>query len=158
MDEREFERLYSKFGWFIHEDCPPFATAVICRPEPEIAVLWDGRRRCGKELRRLGLVTVYERIRAEADRRQRIENRWYSSGRTQAEFMRAQLWRPRTNFAARVRTLPIRPTPLGGRRGRAPRSRRIRVRSGSRGDPSSRSSADDPDPAAVAASCRWEAA
>jgi hypothetical protein len=134
LSQRRFEWLLAKFGWLVLDECPPFET--VCRPEDEIRFLWDGRRRSGKELRRLGLGDAYDRVRAEGFRRQRVrEGRWFRRRpHLDAEYLR-QRGLParvvRIQSRAREHRSPPRRVGSNPRRSRAP----------------ARSTDDDPDPA-----------
>jgi hypothetical protein len=157
LSNRELGRLVSPFGWFILDPGPVWLFEMVNRPEHELRILWDGRRQSGKELRQLGLLAAYERVRAEAERRaDREEQRRWPEVRQQHARTRAWVRQRRLSHLRR-RPLAGQPhrTLVRTREVRAPR-RVARVGSGSRGDPS-RSSDDDPDPAGVAA-CRLEAA
>ncbi len=127
MSRRDLARLARPFGWLVLDENPPSDFDLVQRPDAELLILWDGRRRSGKQLQALGVMDAYRRIRAEGDRRAALRERRWWRRRPEVE----PIWRSQQG-------LPARPL-IVSRTGRAPRrvvrvARRQRRLALSRGD------------------------
>jgi hypothetical protein len=127
MSRRDLARLGRRFGWLVLDESPPYDFGMVLRPDRELLILWDGRRRSAKKLNAFGVMAAYRRIRAEGDRRADLRERRWWRRRPEVE----PIWRRQQGLPARPLILP--------RTGRAPRrvvrvARRQRRLALSRGD------------------------